>query len=633
MPSLAPLPKFRFFTAGGAGTPVRPLVGGKVYFYEAGTTTPKDTYTDASGLVTNANPVVLNARGEADIWLGLGAYKMVVTDADGAQQGGAVDNIEGADSVLSALRSDLANTSGATKGPAMVGNNPALAYAAGTVGAALRERISVNMCGGGASKTATQNAAAINLALSVLATMGGGGVIYFPDGQTYSVNSTISCNNLSRIAFDLCGSTWNYTGAAGTYALDFTQAGQMRVYGGKLTGSGANHCVKTRGSAAAQATAFPTIPAETEWARQLWFTDLTVSGFETAFDLQNFTREVWVDRCYVTGNTTAIKAAGKVANLYGSNSVLYSAVASSQAVLVRGDAADAAYRYAEGLFFTDCIGDTKGTTVDVRDCYGFGWGGAFNQLKTTSGGIAFDVTKGVCPITREIGLTCGLMQGKLRIGNGLAAPFLFDFKAALLGFSDTADTAITISDYTKGVLVSGATFNNPTGATPRMFTVGANCTQIKLDGLSADAGTYVNTPTVDATSAAALEAEFSGSFVPGIAFGGSSTGVTYATQSGRFYWRGGQVTGYFEITLTSKGSQVGSATITGLPYPCKLVNGVATVGKFSGMATALTPILDITKNTQVINIKTAASGSETVYTDTNFSNASVINGSFSYPIS
>lgn len=141
MPSLAPLPKFRFFTAGGTGTPVRPLVGGKVYFYEAGTTTPKDTYTSSTGLVANTNPVILNSRGEADIWLGAGSYKMLVTDENDVAQGGAVDNIKGSDQLLAeagalvtALRDDLANDSDAAKGAGMVAHSYANNYAVGTLG-------------------------------------------------------------------------------------------------------------------------------------------------------------------------------------------------------------------------------------------------------------------------------------------------------------------------------------------------------------------------------------------------------------------------------------------------------------------------------------------------------------------
>lgn len=78
MTTLLPQPKAKFF-----GTDGLPLNGGKVYFYDAGTTTPKNTYTNYGGLTANTNPVVLDAYGEADIWLSDGLYKVVLkTSAD-----------------------------------------------------------------------------------------------------------------------------------------------------------------------------------------------------------------------------------------------------------------------------------------------------------------------------------------------------------------------------------------------------------------------------------------------------------------------------------------------------------------------------------------------------------------------
>lgn len=59
------------------------LAGGKVYTYEAGTTTPLATYQDLAGVVPNTNPVVLDAAGRATIRLTDGvAYKYIVKDAD-----------------------------------------------------------------------------------------------------------------------------------------------------------------------------------------------------------------------------------------------------------------------------------------------------------------------------------------------------------------------------------------------------------------------------------------------------------------------------------------------------------------------------------------------------------------------
>jgi hypothetical protein len=62
---LTPSPKVQFFDANG-----EPLVGGKLYTYAAGTSSPLATYTDSTGNTANANPVILDSRGEANVWLG-----------------------------------------------------------------------------------------------------------------------------------------------------------------------------------------------------------------------------------------------------------------------------------------------------------------------------------------------------------------------------------------------------------------------------------------------------------------------------------------------------------------------------------------------------------------------------------
>jgi len=77
MALLSPNPKQQFFDANG-----QPLVGGKVYTYAAGTTTPVVTYVDAAGVTTNTNPIILDSRGMANIWLDTTVnYKYAVFDA------------------------------------------------------------------------------------------------------------------------------------------------------------------------------------------------------------------------------------------------------------------------------------------------------------------------------------------------------------------------------------------------------------------------------------------------------------------------------------------------------------------------------------------------------------------------
>tara|TARA_R110000868_G_scaffold96010_7_gene264133 strand:- start:828 stop:2720 length:1893 start_codon:yes stop_codon:yes gene_type:complete len=84
-----PNPKMQFFTAAGI-----PLVGGKLYSYAAGTTTPLSTYTDSTGGTANTNPVILDSRGEASVWFASAQYYLVLKDANDVQIWTA-DNVNG----------------------------------------------------------------------------------------------------------------------------------------------------------------------------------------------------------------------------------------------------------------------------------------------------------------------------------------------------------------------------------------------------------------------------------------------------------------------------------------------------------------------------------------------------------
>ena len=76
--SLSPPPKLQFFDANGD-----PLVGGLLYTYEAGTTTPLTSYTDSTGVSLNTNPITLDSRGEANVWLGTASYKLALYTSAG----------------------------------------------------------------------------------------------------------------------------------------------------------------------------------------------------------------------------------------------------------------------------------------------------------------------------------------------------------------------------------------------------------------------------------------------------------------------------------------------------------------------------------------------------------------------
>jgi len=75
--NLAPVVRQRFFDDEG-----QPLAYGKLYTYQAGSSTPLTTYLDKDG-TPNENPVTLDAAGYADIWIGSRSYKFVLQDSDG----------------------------------------------------------------------------------------------------------------------------------------------------------------------------------------------------------------------------------------------------------------------------------------------------------------------------------------------------------------------------------------------------------------------------------------------------------------------------------------------------------------------------------------------------------------------
>jgi len=189
MTSIATPPKLQFFDANG-----NPLAGGKLYSYAAGTTTPLATYTDYGGGTANSNPVILDSRGEANVWFGTGQYKLKLTDADDVEVY-TVDNLNGPDAATLAVLA-------ASSGSSLIGYiNSGSGATARTVQARLRDMISVKdfgAVGDGTTNDVTAIQAAITAAAArpssgSIAGLGGisGATVYFPSG-VYRINSGIT---------------------------------------------------------------------------------------------------------------------------------------------------------------------------------------------------------------------------------------------------------------------------------------------------------------------------------------------------------------------------------------------------------------------------------------------------------
>lgn len=116
-------------------------------------------------------------------------------------------------------------------------------------------------------------------------------------------------------------------------------------------------------------------------------------------------------------------------------------------------------------------------------------------------------------------------------------------------------------------------------------------------------------------------------WIPGIAFGGGSTGITYTTQTGQYSQVGNVVYFQCNIVLSNKGSSTGVATITGLP--------VTTSASSSDNAVSINNCANITQSpnhvlsaefasagTSMNLVQTNISGTISNLSDTNFNNTS-----------
>ena len=83
-----------------------PLIGGLIYTYAAGTTTPQATYTTSAGTIAHTNPIVLNSAGRVpggELWLVMGSNYKFVLQTSAAVTIATYDNIYGSGSRVAFL--------------------------------------------------------------------------------------------------------------------------------------------------------------------------------------------------------------------------------------------------------------------------------------------------------------------------------------------------------------------------------------------------------------------------------------------------------------------------------------------------------------------------------------------------
>lgn len=157
MAFLPPTLRQRYFNAAG-----EPLAGGKIWSYQAGTTTPLPTFTDKTETTQNPNPLILDANGEGSMWLSSNAYKIVLMDSSDVVQW-TVDNVRSAQSATFediqplTTKGDLLVHTGSESSRFPVGSNGQVLIANSAEPAGLKW---VSAAGGGGAENYITNASA-----------------------------------------------------------------------------------------------------------------------------------------------------------------------------------------------------------------------------------------------------------------------------------------------------------------------------------------------------------------------------------------------------------------------------------------------------------------------------------------
>lgn len=198
-------------------------------------------------------------------------------------------------------------------------------------------------------------------------------------------------------------------------------------------------------------------------------------------------------------------------------------------------------------------------------------------------------------------------------------------------------TAGTISSYLEGcILYSGtaSAISVGTGTTVEAYDCIINSSNtnaitgagtFKSDAITYNGASFGNNTT---TRTFAPIGE-TGTFTPGLTFGGAAVGITYVSQTGTYNRIGNLVTFRIDIQLSNKGSSTGTALISGLPYQ----PSGTTIFVISASSLTFIGQIDARNPGGTVNISLdsfASAGGRTALADTAFVNATFLQISGSY---
>lgn len=226
---------------------------------------------------------------------------------------------------------------------------------------------------------------------------------------------------------------------------------------------------------------------------------------------------------------------------------------------------------------------------------------------------------------------------QITVPASLAANYTFTLPAADVTMSTYAATLIAAASASAARTTLGlgtsAVIDTGTSGTKVALTDGANTwsgAQTLSAALNLTSGQIAFPGSQNASAGAnTLDDYEEGTYTPGAAFGGATTGITYGTVTGKYTTVGNLVEAALDETLTSKGSATGNAELTGLPFS---VATLVTAGNFAfwaNMSSITSAIVGYASGTSLVPSNTGATGT-TQLTNSNFTNTSRVVGSVVY---
>ena len=212
-------------------------------------------------------------------------------------------------------------------------------------------------------------------------------------------------------------------------------------------------------------------------------------------------------------------------------------------------------------------------------------------------------------------------SGNLTLGGTLSGVSLTTQVSGVLPITNGGTNASTAS-ITSFNNITGYTASGATGTTSTNLVFSTSPTLV--------------TPTLGAALATSikfgsgnvLSTYEEGTWTPGVTFGGGSSGITYAGYQGGVYTKiGNRVFFTAQMRLTSKGTSVGTASITGLPYTSAGANpGIPAVSFFVDSLVYVNGVGgQVDLNSATISIYSMISGSgATALTNVEFANTTNI---------